>query len=139
MRPLFLAPSLLSQSPALWCVTTRPAPFEGSRYLKTTLDKRCEMVARYLSLISATLPPVEMIPGKKEIVLLPMHKAYLTCRDGSAQPKTSASKEDIRPVPLGPAGITAPKKTRLVNPIYPKEAQMQRRQGLVIIEATPVI
>ena len=74
----------------------------GIEYLKTTLDKRCEMVARYLSLISATLPPAEMIPEKKEIVLLPMHKAYLTCLDGSAQPKTSASKEDIQPRAVGP-------------------------------------
>ena len=104
-------------------------------YLKTALDKRCEIAARYLSLISAMVPLAEMIPEKKEIVLLPMHRAYLTCLDGFAQPKTSSSN-DISRVPLGSAGITPPKKTRFVNPVYPKEAQMQRRQGVVIIEAT---
>jgi TonB family protein len=106
-------------------------------YFKTTLDKPCEMTARYLTLIAATPAQPEMIPEKREILLLPMHKAFLACLDGPAQREPSSLMETTTSaVPLGPSGITPPKKTRMVNPIYPKDAQMQLRQGSVIIEAT---
>jgi TonB family protein len=102
-------------------------------YIETTLEKPCAPTARYLSWISATPPPIEMIPEQKEIMLLPMHKTFLTCLDG---PPPSNAAPATGPIPLRSAGIVAPRKTKMVNPIYPASAQMARRQGFVVIEAT---
>ena len=101
-------------------------------FLPTHLEQPCDLAARLLTLISATPAPVDAVPGKKEIILLPMHAAYLACADG---PTTAAAPMVPQPMLLGPSGIEKPKKIRMVNPLYPEGARLRRREGLVILEA----
>jgi TonB family protein len=106
---------------------------KGIEFIATRLSKPCETAVRYLSIISAIPAPREMSAEKKDIIVVPMHEAFLTCLDG---PAASVSSDSLPSVPVPPIGVVPPKKTRQVNPVYPKDAQSAGRQGIVIIEAT---
>lgn len=100
-------------------------------YLPTHLGQPCDLAARFLTFISATPAPVDAVPGKKELILLPMQAAYLTCADGP----TAAAAPMAQSMLLGQSEIMKPKKIRMVNPLYPENAIAQRRQGVVFLEA----
>ncbi len=104
---------------------------KGIEFFATRLSKPCATAVRYLSIVSAIPAPREMSAEKKDIILVPMHEAFLTCLDG---PATSVSPDFLPSVPVPPIGIVPPKKTRNVQPVYPKDAQSRGRQGLVIVE-----
>lgn len=62
-------------------------------------------------------------------VVLPLVKEFVAC---STEPDPGSAS----PAPVHAGDITPPRKTHDVRPIYPAEAQRQRIEGVVIIEAT---
>ena len=66
--------------------------------------------------------------GDGEFLVLPLDREFLACI--AAQRETGSVANTLR------GNVVPPKKTRDLKPIYPSEAQRQRVQGTVVIEAT---
>jgi TonB family protein len=79
-----------------------------------------------LTLADPSYPPPPS--GAGEFLVLPLDREFFAC---IAEPRgTGSVANNTR------GTIVPPKKTRDVKPIYPSEAQRQRVQGTVVIEAT---
>jgi TonB family protein len=102
-------------------------------WVANTLSSRCADAARYLTAAGLVPAPSTAQPGEKQLILLPMHDVFLKCL---------ASNDVPPPLPThvgsmaNGSKVKAPTKIRMVNPIYPPEAQAARQQGIVVIEAT---
>ena len=96
--------------------------------LPPALGPECQRAARAL-LLTGLVPPKEPPrPRETDGLLLPLYSSFFKCV-GRARPS---------PVPAARIGgrITEPRKTRNVAPIYPPTARDERKQGVVILEAT---
>lgn len=95
----------------------------GSRGLRRECVKALSALAR-LSIAETGEP----VTDATQVVVIPFHSAFLACSSSSDYAPAVPSRGSQR-------SLTAPKKTLDVKPYYPEEAQRQRIQGVVVVEA----
>lgn len=105
---------------------------DGSPQKVALLDKKpspCESAARTLLLSTLGLRDRPTRPEAPETLLVPFQTGFLSClaEDGA----------DDESAPIDASGpIEAPKKIHHIAPTYPSAALRDRRQGVVVLEAT---
>ena len=100
--------------------------------IATALSEECDTAARLIT--AAGLPPVPrgFVPGRRELVVLPLHDTFLDCLARDARPKEPVGQRERRQY----RKFVLPKKVRHLQPVYPPKARRERKEGIVIVEGT---
>jgi TonB family protein len=103
------------------------------------LSEGCQRLARALTTLTLASSGRPIQAGVRDIVVMPFDQAFLAClAESDGAPEPTPRREAPRPEePLRVSGtITAPRKVKNVNPVYPLAAQKRLAQGVVVLEAT---
>jgi TonB family protein len=98
--------------------------------------KECNEAVR--ALLVSTLAPlgVPTSESRKSLLLVPGRREFLRCLDETARTPPEEPSRVGSEVEGGEWSIQPPEKTRNVTPEYPWTAKAQRRQGVVVLDAT---
>jgi TonB family protein len=98
------------------------------------LSAECRRLGAVMTALTVASSGQSIEAGVKEVVVLAFDPDYLACVEGTVKP--GKAPPERRPVPIrGSVDGYGPRKTRHVDPAYPKFAQDQLIQGLVILAA----
>jgi TonB family protein len=97
------------------------------------LSAGCQRLARALTALTIAPSGRVIRPGVRDIVVMAFDQGYLSCLDEADRPAANVPRPEA---PLRLSGtITAPRKVKNVNPVYPTDAQERRVQGVVVLDA----
>ena len=109
--------------------TVRDRTLQAMSISPTKISAECTTALTALARLTLADPSYPPPPsGAGEFLVLPLDREFFACI--AEQRGTGSVANNTR------GTIVPPKKTRDVKPIYPSEAQRQRVQGSVVIEAT---
>ena len=99
------------------------------------MSEPCARAARTLFMLSIAHDARPLPSSYSEGLLLPLEPAQVACVDDATASRKGLDTGAVQDEGARHATITSPKRTRMVEPIYPPTAQRDHVEGVVVIES----